>query len=161
MGELVFLALLLAVCTLFYGMSFDFKTSILDTSGGAALWPRIVIIFLVMIIIIRGIQVIKERDRKQFVFKELFQGSRLFFLLSLFGYVILFRYAGYLISTMLFLLITMNVFYKITRDNFGSMRSIIVRNGVAVAFVFGCNFFFAEVVHIALPQGAIWSALLG
>lgn len=79
MGELVFLALLLAVCTLFYGMSFDFKTSILDTSGGAALWPRIVIIFLVMIIIIRGIQVIKERDRKQFVFKELFQGSRLFF----------------------------------------------------------------------------------
>lgn len=33
MGELVFLALLLAVCTLFYGMSFDFKTSILDTSG--------------------------------------------------------------------------------------------------------------------------------
>ena len=45
MGELVFLALLLAVCTLFYGMSFDFKTSILDTSGGAALWPRIVIIF--------------------------------------------------------------------------------------------------------------------
>ena len=41
MGELVFLALLLAVCTLFYGMSFDFKTSILDTSGGAALWPRI------------------------------------------------------------------------------------------------------------------------
>ena len=149
MGELVFLALLLAVCTLFYGMSFDFKTSILDTSGGAALWPRIVIIFLVMIII------------KQFVFKELFQGSRLFFLLSLFGYVILFRYAGYLISTMLFLLITMNIFYKITRDNFGSMRSIIVRNGVAVAFVFGCNFFFAEVVHIALPQGAIWSALLG
>lgn len=62
---------------------------------------------------------------------------------------------------MLFLLITMNIFYKITRDNFGSMRSIIVRNGVAVAFVFGCNFFFAEVVHIALPQGAIWSALLG
>ena len=50
MGELVFLALLLAVCTLFYGMSFDFKTSILDTSGGAALWPRIVIIFLVMFI---------------------------------------------------------------------------------------------------------------
>ena len=79
MGELVFLALLLAVCTLFYGMSFDFKTSILDTSGGAALWPRIVIIFLVMIIIIRGIQAIKERDRKQFVFKELFQGKQAVF----------------------------------------------------------------------------------
>lgn len=39
MGELVFLALLLAVCTLFYGMSFDFKTSILDTSGGPLCGP--------------------------------------------------------------------------------------------------------------------------
>ena len=161
MGELVFLALALAVCGVLYGMSFDFKTSVLDTSGGAAFWPRIVIVFLACFIIFRGIQVIKNKDNRQFVFGELFRGSRLFFLLSLTGYIVLFKYVGYLVSTMLFLLITVNVFYKITRDNFGSVRSIVTRNAVVVAFAFGCYFFFAKVVHIALPQDTIWSGIVG
>lgn len=161
MGELVFLALILVVCAVFYGMSFEFKTSVLDTSGGAAFWPRIVIVFLACFVIIRGIQVIKNKGDRKFVFGELFRGSRLIFLLSLTGYIVLFKYVGYLISTMLFLLITVNVFYKITRDNFGSVRSIVLRNAAAVAFAFGCYFFFAKVVHIALPQGAIWSGIAG
>lgn len=161
MGELVFMALVLVVCGVFFGMSFDFKTSVLDTSGGAAFWPRIVIVFLACFVIIRGIQVIKNKDNRQFVFGELFRGSRLFFLLSLTGYIVLFKFAGYLVTTMLFLLITVNVFYKITRDNFGSVRSIVIRNAAAVAFSFGCYFFFTKVVHIALPQGMIWSGMIG
>lgn len=151
MGELIFLALLMILGAVFFGMSFDFKTSALDTSGGAALWPRIVIIFLMIFLIIRAVEVFREKEKKEFVFKELFRGPRLFFLLSLAGYIILFKHLGYLLSTILFLLITVNVFYKITRDNFGSLRSIIIRNTVAVVFSVAFYFFFVKVIHIMLP----------
>lgn len=156
MGELVFLALLMILGGVFFGISFDFKTSALDTSGGAAFWPRIVIAFLMVFLVIRVIEVFREKEKKEFAFIELFQGPRLFFLLSLTCYIALFQYLGYVVSTTLFLLVTVNVFYKITRDNFGSLRAIIIRNTAAVAFSVVFYFFFVKVIHIMLPSGAIW-----
>ncbi|MCI8403102.1 MAG: tripartite tricarboxylate transporter TctB family protein [Lachnospiraceae bacterium] len=157
MGEIFFLALLLLVCGACFGMSFDFKVSALDTSGGAALWPRIVIGFLVIFLVIRIFQVIKEKSRQPFVFWELFRGPRLFLLLSMILYIAFFKYLGYIASTMLFLFVTVNGFYKIARDGFGSLRSIVIRNAAVVAFTVAVYFFFGKVVHIMLPKGTIWT----
>lgn len=156
MGELIFLALLMLLGAAFFGMSFEFKTSALDTSGGAAFWPRIVIGFLAIFLIIRAVEVFREKEKRGFVFVELFQGPRLFFLLSLVGYIALFQYLGYIVSTTLFLLITVNIFYKITRDNFGTVWSILIRNAVAVIFSMAFYYFFAKVIHIMLPTGTVW-----
>ena len=42
MGELVFLAVVSAVAVVMFIMTFQFPSSILDQSGGAGLFPRII-----------------------------------------------------------------------------------------------------------------------
>lgn len=161
MGELIFLACILVVCGVFFYLTFGFQVSVLDTSGGAALWPRIVIVFLVVFLVIRAIQVIRERgtgDQEEFIFTELFKGKRLFFLTALAVYILVFKFLGYIASTILFLAVVVNVFYKWTKDGFGSLKSILIRNALIVVFTVAMYFFFAEVVHIMLPAGSIWPA---
>lgn len=159
MGELIFLGIVAAICGVFFYLSFDFQVSLLDRSGGAAMWPRIIIAFLLIFVIIRFIQVLREKKKGEFVFLELFRGPRFFLLASLVVYIIAFKYVGYIISTTVFLLVVVNVFYKWTKDNFGSVKSIVIRNVLLILFVIMLYYFFAEVVHILLPTGTLWSAL--
>lgn len=156
MGEVVFLSVLLIVCGLFFGLSFGFQTSVLDTSGGAGLWPRIIIIFMAVFLVIRIVQVLRDKNRAKFVFTELFKGPRLFFLVALAAYMILFKFLGYIVCTIAFLFVVVNMFYKWTNDSWGNMKSIIVRNVLCVVFVLALYFFFTDVVHILLPVGTIW-----
>lgn len=114
MGELLFLSLIMAICGVFFYLTFDFQVSLLDHSGGAAMWPRIIIAFLMIFVIIRFIQVIRTKKKEEFVFFELFRGPRLFLLTALVVYIIAFKYIGYIPSTCLFLLAVVNVFYKLS-----------------------------------------------
>lgn len=155
MGELIFLGIIVIISAIMFGMTYDFKVSILDKSGGAGLWPRIVIVFLIIMTIIRFIQVLKEKDRQPFAFLELFRGMRLFFLLALGIYIILIKPLGYIIATLLFLFITVNLFYYKSNDHIGSFKSIIIRNMFIIGFVFGLYFFFANIVYIMLPKGLL------
>ena len=157
MGELIFLGLIMAICGVFFYLTFDFQVSLLDRSGGAALWPRIIIIFLMIFVIIRFIQVLREKDKGEFVFLELFKGPRFFLLASLVAYIVAFKSLGYIISTSLFLVVVVNVFYKWTKDDFGSVKSIVIRNTLLILFVIALNYFFAEIVNIPLPTGTLWS----
>ena len=157
MGELIFLGLIMAICGVFFGLTFDFQVSLLDRSGGAALWPRIIIVFLLIFLIIRFIQVLRTGKKEEFVFLELFKGPRFFLLACLTVYIFIFRPLGYIISTSLFLLVVVNVFYKWTRDNYGSVKSIVTRNVLLILFVLALNYFFAEVVNIPLPTGTLWT----
>ena len=62
MGELLFLGLIMAICGVFFYLTFDFQVSLLDHSGGAAMWPRIIIAFL-MIFVIRVPGCIPRQNR--------------------------------------------------------------------------------------------------
>lgn len=157
MGELLFLGLIMAICGVFFYLTFDFQVSLLDHSGGAAMWPRIIIAFLMIFVIIRFIQVIRTKKKEEFVFLELFRGPRLFLLTALVIYIIAFKYIGYIPSTCLFLLTVVNVFYKWTTGNFGTVKSIVIRNVLIIVFVVALYYFFAEVVNIPLPTGTLWS----
>lgn len=153
MGELIFLGILMVICIYFYTLTFGFAVSVLDKSGGAAVFPRFVILFLVIFLAVRFIMVLKEKQRKPFAFKELFTGMRLFFFVSLICYILALRYLGYLICTASFLMVTVNVFYYKTKDGWGPVRSIVVRNTMLAVFTFAMNYFFVRILHIMLPSG--------
>lgn len=153
MGELFFLLFFIVLSIYFFFLTGDFRISPLDKSGGASVWPRIVLVFMLLFLVIRTIQVIFAKNRKQFVFLDLFKGIRLFFLACFVGYIALFKFLGYFISTLLFLVLTINVFYKYCRSSFGTKKQIIVRNLIIVAFVALMQIFFSGVLKIMLPSG--------
>ena len=153
MGELIFLGILMVICIYFYTLTFGFAVSILDKSGGAAVFPRFVIIFLAVFLVVRIISVLREKQKKPFAFKELFTGLRLFFFASLICYILALKHLGYLICTSVFLMVTVNVFYYKTKDNWGPVRSIVLRNVLLVVFTLVMNYFFVRILHIMLPSG--------
>lgn len=156
MGELIFLGIFTVVSIYFFYLTGDFRVSVLDKSGGAKVWPRIVLIFLLIFLIIRIIQVLREKDKKHFVFKELFTGTRLFFFLSFVAYIILLKFLGYFITTFSFLVVTINYFYKHVKGDYGTKKQIIIRNVLLLAFTFLMWAFFSEILHIMLPSSSIF-----
>ena len=78
MGELIFLGILAIIGVIMFGMSFGFQTSLLDKSGGPALYPRIVIVVLVIFLVVRCVMIIRSQEelKKKFHFLEILQGSR-------------------------------------------------------------------------------------
>jgi len=152
-GEIIFLGILFLACSYLFSLTFSFQTSVLDKSGGAALFPQIVIIFLLIFLALRIILILRTKEKKPFVFLELFQGMRLFFFTALVLYIIAIKPVGYVISTIIYLLIVINVFYYSTRGNWGNPKSILIRNTCIFAFVFLMNTFFASMLKVLLPQG--------
>ena len=57
MGETIFLLCFCAAAIAMYGMTGNFRISKMDTSGGAAMFPRIVIILLLVFLAIRLLQI--------------------------------------------------------------------------------------------------------
>lgn len=153
MGELILLGLLLVIGISFWFMTFNFAVSPLDKSGGAGVFPRMVIVLLLAFVVLRVIQVLRKKEKGHFVFLELFSGIRLYFLLSFVTYVLALNYLGYLISSILFLALTTNYFSYKTHDSFGTVKSIVIRNAGVIAFVFTTYYFFDRILHIALPRG--------
>ncbi|MDO4492952.1 MAG: tripartite tricarboxylate transporter TctB family protein [Clostridia bacterium] len=155
MGEIFFLVFLMAVCGLGFNESFSWRILKSDTSGGAAFWPRIILVALFVCCAIRLITVLMEKkdERKKFVFLDLFYGHRGAFLLSLVLYYIGIKYLGYLIATVVYLNIIVNVMYKFTTGSFGTAKNIIVRFVCLTAASFAVYYFFGQVLHIMVPAG--------
>lgn len=153
MGELIFLGILMVICIYFYTLTFGFAVSVLDKSGGAAVFPRFVILFLTIFLVVRIVTILRQKQKQGFVFTELFKGMRLFFFASLIVYILAMKYAGYVLSTTAFLLVTVNCFYYKTKDNWGTAKSIAVRNVLLIGFALAMNYFFSNILHIMLPAG--------
>ncbi len=153
MGEIIFLAIL----GLFLGYLFlttsSFPISVMDNSGGAAFFPRIVLGFLIALIIIRIISILFTREKSKFIIKEMFQGIRLFFVISLILYATILPIIGYIISTTLFLIVVVNVFYYKANETLGTTKTIIIRNVLLLTFVLSLNIFFTEILGVVLPVG--------
>lgn len=156
MGEIVFLGLFLIACCYLLFLTFSFPVNILDKSGGAGLFPRIVLLFLMVFLIIRMVQLLCRKNKEPFVFLEMFQGTRLFYLIGLAVYVAALKVVGYFICTVLFLGVTINLLYKQQKGGWGSIKAVVIRNVLIVAFVLAMNFFFAKVLHVMLPEGILF-----
>lgn len=158
MGELAFLGILIVGGCYLFSLTYGFAVSPFDKSGGAALFPRIVIGILLVFALARVIQLLMKKKKEKFVFSELFKGYRLFFFGSFVIYVLLLEFIGYIFASLLFLGITVNMFYRHVVGDFGPVKSIVIRNVAIVAFIILMDYFFASVLGIFLPNG-MWAAL--
>lgn len=156
MGEIIFLAVITAVIGYLYILTGSFPVNALDTTGGAAMFPRVVIIVLALLIVIRIIQIIKNKELKvHFVFFELLKGSTGIFLLSLVAYIFLFSILGYVVATILYLVLTITYCYYKKYGNIGSAKAVIIRVALSVAGTLVLYWFFTSVLLVRMPAGIL------
>ena len=155
MGEIVFLGFFIVLCALGFGESFTWRVMENDTSGGAAFWPRLVMAALVICCVIRIVIVLRDQElfRKKFVFLDLFYSHRGVFLLALVLYAAAIKPLGFLIATIIFLNVIVNLMYYFTRETLGKPAFIALRTVCLCAASFGVYYFFGSILRIMVPVG--------
>jgi len=155
--ELVFLAVLAVVASVFFFETTTYKIASFDTSGGPAIFPQYVLILLLVAIVVLVIQKIIKKDFKGFVFLELFKRERGIGLLSLIAYLTLLNILGFTLSTILFLSFLVNFLYRAHHDkSLGSVKQISIRTGISVLFSFIIHYTFVNLMHVMLPKGILF-----
>jgi putative tricarboxylic transport membrane protein len=155
MGEIIFLVFLLITGGVMFYSTYDFRTSLLDTSGGPALFPRIVLIFLLLMLVIRIVQILCSKEKKQFAFLEIFKGSRLFFILSLGVYIVLIKPLGFILSTVLFMSVLILGFRYSMSKSVGKPGSVAIAIGFSAVYAVLMYVLFAKILNIFLPAGLL------
>ena len=154
--EIVFLLILLGASVVFLGETYRYEVPSYDTSGGPAMFPRYVLIILCATIILLLIQLIVKKQGKTFVFGELFRNERGVFLAALLMYVLLLNPVGFLASTIVFLLFTVNYLSRQYNGSLGSFKNTAVRSSICVLTAVGVNYLFGNVFRIMLPTGRMF-----
>ncbi len=156
MGEIVFLTIVAATAGVMYWMTFDFRVSILDKSGGPGLFPRIIVILLLFFIVIQIIETIRKKETgKKFAFVEMFEGIRLVYIVATMVYMLTIKWVGYVPVTFAYLVFCITVLHRRETGERGGWKQIGVLAGVNAALVVGVYLFFTRVVNILLPAGII------
>ncbi len=157
MGELIYMAIIAVIAIFMFIVSGSFPVSIIDKSGGASLFPRVVVVLLLCFMAIRTVFVLRDKElrEKTFIFLEIFKGPRLVYLLGTFTYILLIQPLGFVITTSLYLFGMSNFMYYKQKDSIMSMQrsSIIFFSGLTVSL--GMYLFFTRVLSILLPQGIL------
>ncbi|MGN0995295.1 MAG: tripartite tricarboxylate transporter TctB family protein [Candidatus Ventricola sp.] len=155
MGEIIFMLIAMAVCVLGFAESFTWRVIADDNSGGAAFWPRIIMAALFVCCLIRIFQILRDKEqlRKKFVFLDAFYGHRGIFLLSMVLYAVAINYLGFMIGTILFLNVMVNLMHYFTKGTLGAAKWIVVRTICLTAVAIGVNYFFSSILRIMVPTG--------
>ena len=154
MGEIYFTLFLMAVSVAGFANTFTWQV-VEDTSGGPAMYPRLILAGLFICALVRMVQLLREKkeDRKPFVFLDLFQGHRGFFLLSLVLYIISLNLLGFLISTIIYLNVVVNVMIYFSKGSFKPDKWLAVRTVCLTATAFATTWFFASALRVMVPTG--------
>lgn len=157
MGEIIFLIILALAGAGMFGMSFGFQVSRIDTSGGPALFPRVVIIILFVFIVIRIVMISKNKEEmeKKFHFLEIFQGSRLIFLLLFLGYALLMKPFGFVISSSLFLILAVTFLYRKQYGERITVKKGLILYPVILVSVAALYYIFVNKLNVLLPSGIL------
>ena len=155
MGEIIFLVFLLISGGVMFWSTFSFRTNPLDTSGGPAIFPQIVLAFLMLMVVIRIVEILCSKEKKPFAFVEMFKGSRLFFLVSLGVYIFLIKPLGFIVSTVLFMTVVILGFRYSMSKSVGKPGSVAIAVGASAAYAVLMYVLFAKVLSIFLPAGIL------
>lgn len=145
--ELILDIATLAVSVFLFGYTYTFRTIAVASGGGAAFWPRIllgVIILLEIALIFftaikfKNGELKKERDPGRINPQNLYIGIG-----SMFAYIVLMNYVGFLISTVLFLLFLMYILKVPPLRNI--LTSVVGAYLIAIVFV--------SLLLVPLPEG--------
>ena len=157
MGEVLFMGLTSVFAVVLFFLTKGFPVSIVDRSGGAALFPRIGIVLLIFFIAIRTFIVLKDQtQRKQpFIFLEIFTGPRLVYLLSVVMYIVLLKPIGFILMTILFLWGMAWYLHFQQKKWLMTIRHSIVLLVVVIVLSISIYILFKELLNVMLPQGII------
>ncbi len=152
---MIFLLLLAGIDVYYLAETFSYKKPLYDNTGGPAVFPRVILVLLLVCLAVRMIQIIVTRDKKHFVFKELFRGSTGVFLFAFAGYIFLMEYLGMILDTVLYLgLISHYMIYQ--RDGtLGTARSVAVHMAAYLVMAAALYWFFSVFMNVAVPKGLL------
>ena len=155
MGEIIFLGFFILLCALGFGESFTWKVVESDTSGGAAFWPRLVMAALVICCVVRIVVILRDNEqvRKKIVYLDQVYGHRGVFLLALVLYAAAIKPLGYLIATVIFLNVIVNLMYWFARGTLGKPAFLALRTVCLCAAAYGVYYFFGSILRIMVPVG--------
>lgn len=154
MGELLFGILLLIIGGAFFLQTLDFKViALMDPIMGPARFPQIVIVVLVLSVL--GILLIRivKKEKKPFVFEELFHGVQLRFGLLVFIYIVLLDKAGFLITTSLFLAVSTTYLYFVEHKAV-PVKITLIRSVCIAGATFCVQMLFTRAMGVMLPLGS-------
>ncbi|WP_409967995.1 tripartite tricarboxylate transporter TctB family protein [Bengtsoniella intestinalis] len=157
MGELIFLGTIAILSIAMFFTSFSFPVSIIDKSGGAGLFPQLVIPFLLILLVARCVVILKDKKQREtkFVFLEIFQGRRLVFFLLFLVYSLTMTTLGFVIGSSLFLAVAVPFLYKLqmgTMMSKGRAVSVIACQTVCVVAMY---YIFTNYFNVILPSGLL------
>lgn len=157
MGELIFNVLLAAAGVILYVMTYSFPTSIFDKSGGAGMYPRIVIIALMILLVIRSLQILRSPEEKQrkFIFFEMFQGPRLIYILATFAYFLLVKRIGFILCTIVYLIGMILYLCALQEQKRPSRKTAAIVAAAVIPSVAALDWLFCEVMGVLLPAGIL------
>lgn len=154
MGEITFLFILILGLIYLYVLTGSFPTNMLDNTGGAAMFPRFVIVLLGILLIVRIIQIIRLKQiNEHFVFRELFAGSTGVFMLLIVLYVLMFSVLGYIVSTILFAITAVTYCYYKKTGNVGTVKQVIIRILISSIGTLLLYWFFSDILTVRMPHG--------
>lgn len=155
MGEIIFLFVLAAIGGWYFYETFSYTTPIYDKTGGPAVFPRMILILLLICLVVRLIQILVKKERKHFVLLELFTGSTGVFLFAFMAYIFLLEPLGMILDTILYLTFTSHYMIYGRDGTIGSKTSVIKH---FIAYIFmsvGIYLFFSKVMNVAVPTGIL------
>lgn len=157
MGELIFNALLAVAGVILYVMTYSFPTSIFDKSGGAGMYPRIVIIALMILLVIRSLQILRSPEEKQrkFIFFEMFYGPRLIYILATFAYFLLVKRIGFILCTIVYLIGMILYLCTLQEQKRPSGKMAAFVAAAVIPSVVALDWLFCKVMGVLLPAGIL------
>ncbi|MCD8224483.1 MAG: tripartite tricarboxylate transporter TctB family protein [Clostridiales bacterium] len=154
MGEIYFNLFLAVVSVAGFINTFSWQV-ITDSSGGPAIYPRLILTGLFICAIVRIFQILKQKkeERRAFVFLDLFYGHRGFFLLTLVIYAASVTWLGFLIATVIYLNVVVNVMIYFSKGSFKADKWLVLRIICLTVAAYAITWFFQSALRVMVPTG--------
>lgn len=153
MGEIIFLVILAILDIMYLLETFKYKIPVYDNTGGPGIYPKIILAILLAAIVIRIIKILHSKTKEHFVFKELFEKDRLFFVAAFAVYIMIMRPLGIILSTIIYMTSVSFYIASVVDGTLGTTRAIAIRIVSFCVMSILIYLFFSNVMNVALPKG--------
>lgn len=153
MGEVIFLGIIAVLDIMYLLETFKYKIPVYDNTGGPGIYPKIILTILLTAIVIRIIKILHNKTKEHFVFKELFEKDRLFFVVAFATYIMIMRPLGIILSTIIYMTSVCFYIALAVDGTMGTTRTIASRIVAFCLMSILIYLFFSSVMNVALPKG--------
>lgn len=153
MGEIFFLGIIAVLDIMYLLETFKYKIPVYDNTGGPGIYPKIILVILLAAIVIRIIRILHSKTKEHFIFRELFEKDRLFFVVAFAAYIMIMRPLGIILSTIIYMTSVCFYIALAIDGTIGTTRTITCRIVAFCLMSILIYLFFSNVMNVALPKG--------